>query len=215
VAFSRAATPYWVAEVPDDNAVPRIADRPRSPERGQLLAGLAAAGVDVPELARDGATFADADLRGAVLRGAVLRGADLDGGDLYRAVLRGADLRSAVLRGADLRNAVLDEADLGEADLSSADLSGALLRRAVLRGAALDKADLRRTYLDGADLGGASLFEAAVGSRLMPGRLPEGFPIGWSAPPAGWDLVEDEDGRFIGLRRVISEPAAAPSSPPQ
>jgi hypothetical protein len=50
IAFSRAAAPYWTAEIPeisgdDGKFIPILARRPRSPERGQLFVGLVSAGV--------------------------------------------------------------------------------------------------------------------------------------------------------------------------
>src|SRR4051812_21502741 len=55
VAFSRAATPYRVIEVPDTledikTPAPRLAPRARSPERGQLLIALILAGIDISGL---------------------------------------------------------------------------------------------------------------------------------------------------------------------
>jgi hypothetical protein len=218
VALSRAATRYWTAEVPDRTSsevpVPRFADRPRSPERGQLLAGMIAAGVDIPALAEAGTTFVDADLREAILQDANLRGAKLRGADLNQ-----ANLRSANLVGADLSHTNLGYANLSAAILRGADLSYAYLPSANLMGANLSGADLRAYLreasligadLSGARLGGADLRDAYVGV-VRPGQLlPEGFPKGWSAPPDGWELFED--GGMARLRRLSAPRAGSDGS---
>jgi hypothetical protein len=56
VAFSRAATPYWTIEVPatllaSEAPTLQFADRPRSPERGQLLTGLVGSKIPLPTAA--------------------------------------------------------------------------------------------------------------------------------------------------------------------
>jgi uncharacterized protein YjbI with pentapeptide repeats len=261
VAFSRAATPYWVAEVPErprdgEAPKPRLADRARSPERGQLLLGLVLANVDIPALARAGAYFGGAGLGGAILNGANLSGANLGDADLVSADLRdasliGANLRSANLKdanlrsanlnganlrgvdlvGADLRGANLGDVDLVGADLSGANLgnvdlaganllganltganlSGASLSPAFMRNASLRRANLIGANLNGADLAGADLSDVIISlAPLLPGQLPVGFPIGWSAPPPGLELFEEQG--FVRLRRSITPPPAAPAS---
>jgi uncharacterized protein YjbI with pentapeptide repeats len=192
VAFTSAATPFFYVKVeagrassPEGEgtgaggplrgrAKPELIERPLSPERGQLLVGLLAAGADLAPLIEARATFAWADLRGADLPGAVLSRADLRGADLSDAGLAGANLSGANLSHADLSRASLladlSGAFLSFADLSRAYLSGAFLHRAVLAfanlsGADLSRAnlafaDLSRADLRGADLSGAFLFRA-------------------------------------------------------
>ncbi len=157
-----------------------------------------------------GANLLRADLRSAILQRANLQGAVLQGADLRSTILRVAVLRGAVLQDANLRGAVLQGAVLQGADLQGAVLQGADLRSAILQRANLQGADLQSADLQGADLQGAN-----VGDRFnfTPGQLPKDFPRGWSAAPAGWELLVD-DGATIRLRR-ISAPAAAPPSPPQ
>ncbi len=83
-------------------------------------------GVDLSEVALQGANLRDADLRGADLQHADLRGANLRFADLCNTNLSGANLRSA-----DLRGAILSRADLRGAILSRAKLSGAALTGAI------------------------------------------------------------------------------------
>jgi uncharacterized protein YjbI with pentapeptide repeats len=202
VAFSRAATPYWVAEVPDrplydDIPRPRLTDRARSPERGQLLVGLVLANADIPALARAGAYFGGAGLGGAILNDVDLRGVSLRGADL-----RGAELRGASLNGSDLSGANLNGNDLSGAPLIGANLSGANLSSVLLIGA----------NLSGGDLRDADLRDAVIGrAPLLSGQLPEGFPVGWSGPPPSWEMFEEDV--FVHLRRIDTPPPAAPASP--
>jgi hypothetical protein len=166
VALSRAATPYRIIEVPEGAAngkvpVPQLADQARSPERGQLLVGLALAGINIRLLGLGGATFDRADLRNTSLPNASLIGTNLSG----------ADLTGAFLGDADLTRAFLDDANLTGADLLRVNLSGA--------------------NLSGANLSGADLSGAIVGETLSPGQLPRLFPKGWDGPPAGWELYDN------------------------
>lgn len=134
IAFSRAATPYWTVEIPADRPsvkIPILARRARSPERGQLLVGLAAAGVDFRQL--DEAVFEGADLRRAPLRRAKLIGVQLNGADLSYAELNDADLSKAQLVDADLSFSILlgasfnDETILDSAIIGQVGLLGAIL----------------------------------------------------------------------------------------
>jgi uncharacterized protein YjbI with pentapeptide repeats len=173
VALSRAATPYRVIEVPegtqDGNVpIPRLADRSRSPERGQLLVGLALAGIDITAL--EGVSFEGGDLRSADLSGvnltrANLADASLTDARLVHANLSDARLTRANLTDANLANARLPgasliRASLIRASLSDANLSDANLTRANLTDAFLTDADLVRAYLAGADLTNADLSDA-------------------------------------------------------
>jgi pentapeptide repeat protein len=197
VAFSRFATPYWTSEVLPEDPTPRRADRPRSPERGQLLVGLSLSRIDISKI--QGVTFEGADLREANLFRANLfranlREADLNRADLSDANLGGANLGGANLSTADLGGADLRNADLGGANLSTADLGGADLRNADLSGANLRNADLSE-----ANLGGVNLSEAIVGS----------FPLERSPDwlPSGWEVFDDKG--IARLRR-----SGVPSIPP-
>jgi uncharacterized protein YjbI with pentapeptide repeats len=221
VTLSRAATPYWTVDVQTTHPnrlmhAPSLTDRPRSPERGQLLVGLALAGVQLDTL--PGVTFESADLRSADLSSTRLSAIDLSQADLSSANLSRADLRETRLTGADLRAANLRGADLNEADLQFVDLSRANLGSANLVAADLSKANLRIVSLAGAKLNGAALIEtdlteadfsgadlsradfsnaqiakadftdAVVGAVSAEGQLPLDFPKGWTLPPTGWHI---------------------------
>ncbi len=81
-----------------------------SPERGQLLVSLHAAGVDISAIEKGGGNFTYADIPGANLAGIVLEGVSLN---------------HAKLPGASFSNALLDEVHFREADLTGARFSGA------------------------------------------------------------------------------------------
>jgi Pentapeptide repeats (8 copies) len=78
-----------------------------SPERGQLLLSLHAAGVDISELGRRGATFAYADMPNVRFSKA-----DLSSLDLSHAYLKNVDLSGADLSGANLTGTNLDGANI-------------------------------------------------------------------------------------------------------
>jgi hypothetical protein len=206
VAFTRAATPFYYVRVEagreastpygagassrgvlrgraNGRAKPELIEHPLSPERGQLLQGLVAAGADLAPLIEAQATFAEADLRGADLSGATLSRATL-----FRADLSQANLSGATPRDADLSQAVLSGTDLTNASLVGADLSGAYLSQAEFRGAIVSTGELE------------------------PGRLPSGFPRGWEGPPPGWGLVRDDYMHGpVRLQRSGTQPPAPPA----
>ncbi|MEO1657014.1 MAG: pentapeptide repeat-containing protein [Pseudomonadota bacterium] len=86
-----------------------------SPERGQLLVALHAAGIDISSIVRGGGNFSYADIPGANLSGIVLNGVSLNG---------------ARLPGASFQDAILDEVHFRSADLDGARFVGAEIRNA-------------------------------------------------------------------------------------
>lgn len=130
VTFSGTATPYWIAEMPENadgslsNAL-RLADRPRSPERGELLKGLVSMRANIKQLTEAGADFRGADLRRAKLLDAKLSGVVLSSADLTEANLAGAEIDGAHLYSATLKDAFLYDVDLTAAKLIGANLEGA------------------------------------------------------------------------------------------
>ena len=158
VAFTRAARPYFIVLVPDDESkAPYRDSRPLSPERGQLLVGLVLAGVNIEPLVDAGATFEAADLFGTNLSHAGLSRTNLSDARLNSANLEGAKLISAKLNNADLRGAYLYGTDLSAADLPAANLSGTNLQGANLSGTDLYRANLSRALLPGTKLAHAKL----------------------------------------------------------
>jgi uncharacterized protein YjbI with pentapeptide repeats len=192
VALSRAATPYRIIEVREDTAdggmlEPKLADRARSPERGQLLVGLMLAGVDIPAV--KGVTFGGADLRGADLTGANLTNTDLFGADLFEADLfesnlRNAQLVNAILTGANLSGADLADANLRDARLANANLIGANLASAGSMGANLSHADLFDANLANVNLASATLRQARLAKARMASAILSGADL------TGADLLE-------------------------
>lgn len=138
VAFTRSANPYWTIELDDQTKIPKLADRARSAERGQLLAGLILIGAAIQPLIAKGAQFSGADLREANLDGAKLRGINLQDADLRGAGLAYTDLTWAHLNNADLSCIV----DLHSKSKKCSSLYSALIRTTDFAGANLKGADL-------------------------------------------------------------------------
>jgi uncharacterized protein YjbI with pentapeptide repeats len=210
VALSRTATPYWTMEILNSSesnklmATPRISDRPRSPERGQLLVGLIAAGVDLTAISLQGADFASADLRGALLR---------------EAQLSAIELKHADLRGANLENANLSRSNLFGADLTCKKEMHTRSDPAWVFGSSactqLGNSDLRGTSLILTSLDGAQMHGAHLGctgmmctdlraSEITPSTNLEGAKVDEVSrlegiPPAGWELFDDDG--TLKLRR--------------
>jgi uncharacterized protein YjbI with pentapeptide repeats len=214
VAFSRAATAYRIIEVPegiesDSPLVPRLADRARSPERGQLLVGLVLAGIDISII--EGADFSSADLRAALLRGshlpdtrlfsADLTRADLTRADLTGAILKGADLTGANLNGANLTNADLRGVNLTGANLADANLTNAELIDANLTNANLTIANLTKAALTNADLTGPEQMGAALTGAIV--NRAKGIDLQW-----GWELYND--GGLVRVRESRKPPTSSP-----
>jgi uncharacterized protein YjbI with pentapeptide repeats len=160
-------------------------EKPLSPERGQLLKSLIAAGVDLKPLSLRSIgrqscvdfTWADLsglalwrqDLSGLLLFGAKLRGASLIEADLSESVLSTADLCDADLSLAKLCSADLEFADFSAAKLFGANLANARLTRAKLIGANLREADLQGARMFDADLGRADLATANLAGADLTG----------------------------------------------
>ncbi|MET4487641.1 pentapeptide repeat-containing protein [Bradyrhizobium sp. LA7.1] len=208
-ALSRIATPYWMMEpslagrAEVGLSPPRLSDRQRSPERGQLLVGLLAAGVDVSSMGH-GPDFSASDLRDAVLRGYNMSGINLDFADLRGADMSRANLSRANLSSADLgyRQVVLLAPGRGSVNTTLTKLSNA-----DLRGTKFVQADLEGAQMDGAQLGCVELFDSctsfsgAVVTRFtdLEGATVDRAETTRLILPHGWELF-DENGS-IKLRR--------------
>lgn len=123
------------ATLPDEvGQVPRLVDRPVSPERGQLLRYLVANDVNLHAVSNSGATFAGADLSGGQLYYAVFPAIDLSQADFSGAlfstvrfglrpevgtVLEGADFSCAVFLNTWFSAAVMRHARFAHVDFSS------------------------------------------------------------------------------------------------
>jgi hypothetical protein len=143
-AFSQSAVPYWTIELAENSKgtmMVRRASRRRSPERGQLLVGLATAGFK--RAGRLRGIFDDADVRGTELNQASLFGtrmvrADFSNSKIYESDLMsirateidfsGSEIRKSKLSEAGLSGANFSEATLDEVDFSVATLSNAIFR---------------------------------------------------------------------------------------
>ncbi|TIO80480.1 MAG: hypothetical protein E5Y00_11070 [Mesorhizobium sp.] len=232
VTLSRAATPYWTIEVAEDeNRVPALApqraERARSPERGQLFTGLVLAGIDIETLAKAGATFSSADLRGAILPNVLAKGVDLRFSDLAGAIMHDADLTNANLSGAQLAyvglaraklsgssitGASADWANFTDADLTKSRISkssfvSAHLQRTKLDDAQLADSDFTDAYLRGASLQRALFVDTNFhDADFYDANLEGALVTGWLSWPAEWELYRDATGNRR-LRHVKDLPA--------
>lgn len=100
-----------------DAAYLRLAQRPLSPERGQLLNSLVAAGVDMQQVISARANFTFADLKYSRFVNV----------DLSEIKLENADLRHSILSKVNLTGAELFDADISETLIINSNLSGAFL----------------------------------------------------------------------------------------
>lgn len=96
---------------------------PSSPERGQLLVSLHAAGVDISSIQQGGGNFTYADIPGANLTGIRLEGVSLNGSRLP-----GASFSESVLHNVQFREADLNNARFSGATISKSDFEGARLQ---------------------------------------------------------------------------------------
>jgi len=110
------------------------------------------------------ASFAGADLRGAVLSQAGLRGSDFSGANFEGARLDMADLSECNLKGANLYRAFARQARFEKSDLEGANMVSINLFEGSLR-----KARLVTTDLSGANLYGAEVFRAVFGQTNLQG----------------------------------------------
>ena len=104
----------------DEEFAARLNCGPSSPERGQLLVSLHAAGVDISAIENGGGNFTYADIPGANLTGINLKGVRLNNARLPGASFQNARLSSVHLRGADI-----DGARFSGAVLEAVDFEGA------------------------------------------------------------------------------------------
>ncbi len=160
---------------------------PPSPQPSEVVAGMDAAGLDVPEELRgtpddvppqpEEAVAAPPGLsRADVLRhrayGLPLVGVDLTGLDLSELDLTGQDFSGAILARADLRGCVLRDALFTEAVLDHADLTEGDFAGASFEGADLTGVTAIRVNAEGANFEGAAAEESAwTGSRFFKANL--------------------------------------------
>lgn len=116
----------WLGKVvaPGQFSQSRLGCSARSPERGQVLLALLAAGVDLESAERAGANFTYANLQGAKLVKNIISGIDLS-----YAVLRDADMRDTVLINVALRGADLRRAEIHHTVFGNSHLDNSLLRQ--------------------------------------------------------------------------------------
>lgn len=104
----------------NDNINASLNCGPSSPERGQLLVSLHAAGVDISAIQNGGGNFTYADIPGANLSGIKLNGVRLNNARLPGASFANADLYNVHLRGADINGARFAGAKLEKVDFEGA-----------------------------------------------------------------------------------------------
>ncbi|MBP1861561.1 pentapeptide repeat-containing protein [Rhizobium herbae] len=93
---------------------------PASPERGQLLVSLHAAGVDLSAIQTAGGDFTYSDIPGAFLSGIRLNEVNLTGSRLPGASFTGSDLTAVTFRNADLTNVRFSNASIRKSDFEGA-----------------------------------------------------------------------------------------------
>ena len=93
---------------------------PSSPERGQLLVSLHAAGVDISAIQNGGGNFTYSDIPGANLSGIRLEGVSLNNSRLPGASFANANLEEVHFRGADLNGARFANARIANSDFEGA-----------------------------------------------------------------------------------------------
>ena len=161
VAFSRAAVAYWTIEVSinvrTEEFVPKLEERSRSPERGQLLIGLIGADVNLTELR---AVFDDADLRGVTFDNLNLSSGRLNRADLGGATISNSTLQSAKLGSANMRRVTLSNTDMTDANLQSAELAGLRCNGTNFSKARLTEANFRDSRFDACNFHNASVGRA-------------------------------------------------------
>lgn len=177
--LTSSAAPYVYLDFQSDNkGKPERIRRPLSPERGQIMVALARMKVNLSLLAKAGAHFERADLRGA----------DLTDVDLTRVNLTSCDFSGATVQNGKFTGAVLAEAVLDRVDASNADFSKAVFLGSSTVGAKFTFADFSEAALfsvsfKDADLGHAKFVGASFnrlgfeGAKISLGSdLPTGLP---------------------------------------
>lgn len=163
----------------------RLTDRPASPERGQLLRVMLAAGVrDLGVLNHFGLDLSHAHAPWMTLILVTAQGARLNHADLTGAQVRGSDLGGAWLMNtrfdrADIRGTRFAriEADRVQVPFRAEDapfpsfLSGASFRDAVVIDCSFTGATMLATGFDGALLWGADFREATLGAATFRGAV--------------------------------------------
>ncbi len=95
---------------------------PASPERGQLLVSLHAAGIDISAIQAAGGDFTYSDIPGASLSGVRLDGVNLTGARLPGANFGNSLLHNVIFRDADLSNARFTNAWISKSDFEGAQI---------------------------------------------------------------------------------------------
>ena len=122
-------------------------------------------GADMTKVcAANEASFAGADLKGAVLNQAGLRGSDFSGANFEEARLEMADLSECNLKQANFYRAFARQARFEKSDLEGANMAFINLFEGSLQKARLVTTDLR-----GANLYGAEVFRAVLGETNLRG----------------------------------------------
>lgn len=182
-ALAASATPHFTVQISrGESWVFSTSGKPLSRQRGQLLIGLAASGVDFAKLGADFryADVSDANLDDANLSGIRADGANFSGSTLERAILKNASLRDvnfyrAKLIGTDARDSSLSNADFSSSKLDFVDFGGSTLENvgfysAFIRSVRFSEANLFRTSFLNADLANVTISESnIVSNRSRPG----------------------------------------------
>ncbi|MEM7079806.1 MAG: pentapeptide repeat-containing protein [Pseudomonadota bacterium] len=106
----------------DEHEDAQLSCGPSSPERGQLLVALHAAGVDISTVQAGGGNFTYADIPGANLGGIRLQDVNLNNTRLPGASFADAVLHNVQFRGADLNGARFSGAAISKSDFEGARL---------------------------------------------------------------------------------------------
>ncbi|OCP05793.1 MULTISPECIES: pentapeptide repeat-containing protein [unclassified Ensifer] len=133
---------------------------PASPERGQLLISLHAAGVDISKIYERGGDFRYADIPGAYLRGVVLKGVDLS---------------FSRLPGAQFQDAILDKVSFESAHISGINFRGSKLSWVYFDGSiiqsfsdgAASSGPFTAAFADSNALGGIRFVETSAKDDLL------------------------------------------------
>ncbi len=226
VAFTQAAAPYSSLEVIDENGqrTVRLSKRPRSAERGQLLAALVANSVTIPPQSN----FDAADLRGSTFDDAQMQGKSLLQADFAQARMEKADFEFCRLSGANFTNVFGQHASFRYAYMEKTDLSGAHMNNASFIYAKMNEALLIETTIRGADFEGADLSGAKFNGAEQDPRISNTFGLPSlsmrfanliGADFTGARLLEDVDwrGAIVGKPKTDGLPDGFPkgwSGPP-
>ena len=186
IAFSRAASPYYVLDAGEyGNAIilnevinvrqPKYNLRKISPERGQLLLGLIAEKVAVPELAN----FDYADLRGASLSdcnldSARMSNADFSFANISNCSMRGINISASRVYVTTFSNVNLDQAKAIGINFKLADFDNTTMRGSVIYKSKFNDVDISSLDLTNSII---SLPNKNDNAEIASGYLPKSWKL--------------------------------------